>query len=1260
MTFVSFAPNFEDVMLWRALRHWAPGRYVDACAGAGLVTQALYDRGWSGLNLTDHPLGRARDVVAKPGDVAAAWLESGLDGEMHFLRAGAGQVDAAMLELLRPRILLVVGEPWDALAGYEPVWFDGETRFYLAPGQALQAYFQTPPGAADQFLPVGPGLRLAEAEAARDLFAWRASGAEGRAMVAEDRAAAAALRLDAASAEAARLGAQATQYRDALTRQQASAAQDVARAEAAAAAAIGAAQALAARTVQAAQAATSSTIEQANRMVQQAARTADGAQAAMVRVQADALSVVAAAAHSARQAAAQAAEAERRREEAMTWLAAIRGSTSWRVTAPLRRAVSGGAETGPAMAATVPVIEIVQWSPPPAGRPAMEPPAAEMSTFEVPASEMPASGMPAFVMPAFVMPAFETPVFAAPAIVQPAPVQPIAVPPLFYPPASTPHPVLPAVRPRAVHQFCAAPAADGALLQAMLVLRRVLRGLGYDSHIFVDTPDYGLIHETHTLAALPEHHEYVLMMHQTAGQPVPQAVLDVPVAKVLFHHGSAAPAYGLEELRPAVITALADTELGSLALRRLGFPGVATCTLLWEGETAEAAPEGELTILGLSRPADAEAGAWLEDVFARFRVLVPGPATLVRDVARPAHFAVFASTSGEADPWLLHTVARGVPVLARAAGAIPYLIAPGLVFDPAPAAMALAMAELAQDRTRRMRLLREQRAALPAVAVQMPALLAALAQAGAAPMPPPATLDALAAQAQFTLAGPVGGDGLGAVTRAWAVALSAGRPGAVRLVPPFDELAADGVLDRALGPLLSRPPPSSGPHVSIAMRAGAGAEPSDVALCYAAGEDDPAQIGELQASYHGVLAPSRAVAKSLIEAGLQIPVRVIGADAQQIGLFAASLLLTPGPRPERPAVWITTWDLRCGIAEYSRHLMRVMPGPAIILADTRTAPGAAGVMPVWAINEPDTLHATMRALMRQDPVVVMIQHQPGLLPWPMLTQLLEHPALSGRVVTVTLHNTQELAEADAAALGALGRMSRVVVHSQTDMETLAGLGLAANSVLIPQGADPAVPGRTPRGLTPADPVVIGSYGFFLPGKGLPELIEALALLRAGWPQARLRLVNAEYPLPVSAQEIAACRALVDQHELTDVVSFETEFLDHATSTARLQECDVLVLPYQGSREGSSAALRSALMSGVPVTVTPLVLFAEAGAAAITLPGTAPADIAAGLDRALRDQPLRQATAAAAQAWLDERSWSRTGERLQAMLDALLVSGEVVS
>lgn len=54
MPFISYAQNFEDVMLWRTLRLFGPGFYIDIGANhptRDSVTRSLYERGWRGINI---------------------------------------------------------------------------------------------------------------------------------------------------------------------------------------------------------------------------------------------------------------------------------------------------------------------------------------------------------------------------------------------------------------------------------------------------------------------------------------------------------------------------------------------------------------------------------------------------------------------------------------------------------------------------------------------------------------------------------------------------------------------------------------------------------------------------------------------------------------------------------------------------------------------------------------------------------------------------------------------------------------------------------------------------------------------------------------------------------------------------------------------------------------------------------------------------------------------------------------------------------
>ena len=382
--------------------------------------------------------------------------------------------------------------------------------------------------------------------------------------------------------------------------------------------------------------------------------------------------------------------------------------------------------------------------------------------------------------------------------------------------------------------------------------------------------------------------------------------------------------------------------------------------------------------------------------------------------------------------------------------------------------------------------------------------------------------------------------------------------------------------------------------------------------------------------------------------------------------LGVALLLTPLPDPVRVS-WVSSWNLRCGVAEYSRQLLDGLAasgGPRAryrVLCDQRTpAEPAEGdaYWPCWHIGQPRTLQPLADAIAADDADAVLIQHQPGLLGFQTLAGLALHPALRGRVLLATLHNTRHLAELPepdrAPVVAALRRLDRVLVHTGADVQSLRALGIDRNVTLIPHGVAPSQPPAPVRTLIAGrDVPTIGCYGFFLPGKGIDSLIEALPDLRRRWPDARLRLVNAEYEHELSAHEIERCRDRAATLGLAAAVDFHTDFLAPADSQALLAGCDVLALPYRPSQEASSAALRGAMIAGVPVAVTPIALFDEAGDAVFRFDGLEPGAIADGLDRLLRLPDLRAGVQERAQGWIATRSWSDIGHRLDGLITGLV-------
>src|SRR6478609_5853084 len=84
---VSYAQNFEDLMLWRALKHVEHGFYVDIGAQDPMidsVSLAFYERGWRGVHV--EPNGDYADKLrqARPDEEVIQSAISRAAGEIAF------------------------------------------------------------------------------------------------------------------------------------------------------------------------------------------------------------------------------------------------------------------------------------------------------------------------------------------------------------------------------------------------------------------------------------------------------------------------------------------------------------------------------------------------------------------------------------------------------------------------------------------------------------------------------------------------------------------------------------------------------------------------------------------------------------------------------------------------------------------------------------------------------------------------------------------------------------------------------------------------------------------------------------------------------------------------------------------------------------------------------------------------------------------------------------------------------------------------
>lgn len=99
MKFISYAQNFEDVMLWRALQNVPNGFYIDVGAWSPdieSVTRAFYHRCWCGINIEPSPFWHAKLVERRTRDINLGVALSDCPGEVEMFVVGkSGRLSTA-------------------------------------------------------------------------------------------------------------------------------------------------------------------------------------------------------------------------------------------------------------------------------------------------------------------------------------------------------------------------------------------------------------------------------------------------------------------------------------------------------------------------------------------------------------------------------------------------------------------------------------------------------------------------------------------------------------------------------------------------------------------------------------------------------------------------------------------------------------------------------------------------------------------------------------------------------------------------------------------------------------------------------------------------------------------------------------------------------------------------------------------------------------------------------------------------------------
>lgn len=317
--------------------------------------------------------------------------------------------------------------------------------------------------------------------------------------------------------------------------------------------------------------------------------------------------------------------------------------------------------------------------------------------------------------------------------------------------------------------------------------------------------------------------------------------------------------------------------------------------------------------------------------------------------------------------------------------------------------------------------------------------------------------------------------------------------------------------------------------------------------------------------------------------------------------------------------WITTWNEQCGIAVHSHNILHHLEPAYIVLAPENIAKikeDEGFVHRCWNKKSGDFTEL-ISTVIKEDIDVVMIQHHPGFMLFGHLNILIRKLVENRVTVSLILHNTKErpliyrINRVDKAVNG-MRLCKNVIVHQKGDVSRLKEIGVEGNVELLPHGVYPPPANRDTMKIPEGR--VLGTFGFMLRHKGFPELIRAFSSVKNWDYLVMLCSVRED-----SQDALIECKEEIERLGLGDKVILNTEFLNQEYAISTLSKLDLIVFPYQNTKESASGAVRMAVAAGTAIAVTPLEIFDDVEGA-IVLQGMTDDDIATSLE-SLNDKDL---------------------------------------
>jgi glycosyltransferase involved in cell wall biosynthesis len=354
---------------------------------------------------------------------------------------------------------------------------------------------------------------------------------------------------------------------------------------------------------------------------------------------------------------------------------------------------------------------------------------------------------------------------------------------------------------------------------------------------------------------------------------------------------------------------------------------------------------------------------------------------------------------------------------------------------------------------------------------------------------------------------------------------------------------------------------------------------------------------------------------------------------------------------------MSTWNITCGIGEHSMYLEEALTeagARVLVLGNSIDGHQPLGferdlhtaVSRIWQWDNL-TWRRSAIDLTRMHSVLslanielLIIQHHTGYLPASDVEAVIDAAAKMGNRVIMEMHDARNVSSEDKNRFCAAG--AALVVHHVDETFGISGKYANNISVLIHPTRIPAHKGRSDARHNNGS-IVIGGFGFLRPYKGLPMVIDTLAILRKTFPEISYKGWHAMYPGDESEKHLQECFIQAEKLGVLDAIEIHTEFLPIDEVVRNLSSVDVVILAYDPSDEGASGAVQHALAAGCPVVTSPSKIFRSVADLVCVVSQHAPLAYAKLIEKVLSDRDLAAKLNDRATAWVEANSYTRAAK-----------------